>query len=156
MISNNGADIFRYWGEAHVSGSADSGTCSSGMERLFAFPLLSVKEKTDLERAGLDRYKKRGREREISGREAKMKSIGIPNPDPAIFSSSFSKRIFLLHSYQSSQGLIYLPIDRSISRCRTRIYTYLYIHIGRIVWDGNSIRMEGKPGAELPGSRGAL
>lgn len=64
MISNNGADIFRYWGEAHVSGSADSGTCSSGMERLFAFPLLSVKEKTDLERADLDRYKNKERERE--------------------------------------------------------------------------------------------
>lgn len=87
MISNNGADIFRYWGEAHVSGSADSGTCSSGMERLFAFPLLSVKEKTDLERAGLDRYKERGREREIY--EAKMKSIGI-----LFFASSSSSKIF--------------------------------------------------------------
>lgn len=154
MISNNGADIFRYWGEAHVSGSADSGTCSSGMERLFAFPLLSVKEKTDLERAGLDRYKKRGRERDLWTR-----SENEIDRDPE---SRPSNLFFLLlqedfsPSFVSSQGLIYLPIDRSISRCRTRIYTYLYIHIGRIVWDGNSIRMEGKPGAELPGSRGAL
>lgn len=115
---------------------------------------LSVKEKTDLERAGLDRYKKRGRERDLWTR-----SENEIDRDPE---SRPSNLFFLLlqedfsPSFVSSQGLIYLSIDRSISRCRTRIYTYLYIHIGRIVWDGNSIRMEGKPGAELPGSRGAL
>lgn len=161
MISNNGADIFRYWGEAHVSGSADSGTCSSGMERLFAFPLLSVKEKTDLERADLDRYKNKERERETEISESENEIDR--DPRPRIFSSpffvlllDFSLRFF--HSFVSILPRINFSSDRSIDRsfsgCRRRIYIYIYIY--REVWDGNSIRMEGKPGAELPGSRGAL
>lgn len=146
MISNNGADIFRYWGEAHVSGSADSGTCSSGMERLFAFPLLSVKEKTDLERADLDRYKNKERERERQrSLKAKMKSIEIPGPESFLrLSSSFSSIFpfdFSTRSCQSSQGLISLPIDLSIDRSRDveDEYTYIYIYIERY---GMEIRFE--------------
>lgn len=132
MISNNGADIFRYWGEAHVSGSADSGTCSSGMERLFAFPLLSVKEKTDLERADLDRYKNKERERETEISESENEI----DPRPRIFSSpffvlllDFSLRFF--HSFVSILSRINFSSDRSIDRsfsgCRRRIYIYIYI-----------------------------
>lgn len=154
MISNNGADIFRYWGEAHVSGSADSGTCSSGMERLFAFPLLSVKEKTDLERAGLDRYKKRGRERDLWTR-----SENEIDRDPE---SRPSNLFFLLlqedfsPSFVSILARINLPSDRSIDLEMSNTNIHIFIYTYRVVWDGNSIRMEGKPGAELPGSRGAL
>lgn len=86
MISNNGTDIFRYWGEARVSGSADSATCSPGMERLFAFPLLSVKRKPTWNTAGCGSIPKR----EISPRNwggTRMKSTGIYSPE-ALFTDA--------------------------------------------------------------------
>ena len=95
MISNNGTDIFRYWGEARVSGSADSATCSPGMERLFAFPLLSVKRKPTWNTAGCGSMPKRGispRNWGAEGMGTRMKSTGIHSPG-ALFTDARRARV---------------------------------------------------------------